>query len=158
MLKDEFLSHLQQKAHRRVSPKSDDLIAQSATQIFIVAFGGDVRRTEGGYASNASACRVSNNPSTCLSPNGDTSPSDFLPRPQRTGTGRDSTRATTHTNGGSIISLQVRSSLGRGMIFFSRYPIFKKPSTILRVSGLNASNSSCVSRFSLFQFIRISSA
>lgn len=41
------MSHLQGNAHRGVSPKSDDSTSQFATQIFIVAFGGDVQRTEG---------------------------------------------------------------------------------------------------------------
>jgi hypothetical protein len=39
--------HLQENAHRGVSPKSDDSTAQFATQKFIVVFGGDVQRTEG---------------------------------------------------------------------------------------------------------------
>ncbi len=47
MMKDEFFSSLQGNAHRGVSPKSDDSTAQFASQIFIVVFGGDVRRTEG---------------------------------------------------------------------------------------------------------------
>lgn len=37
----------QENTHRRVSPKSDDSKIQFATQILIVVFGGDVRRTEG---------------------------------------------------------------------------------------------------------------
>ena len=42
---------LSENAHRRVSPKSDDSTAQFATQLSIVVFGGDVRRTEGGQIS-----------------------------------------------------------------------------------------------------------
>jgi hypothetical protein len=34
-------------ARHRVSPKSDDSTVQSASKILIVAFGGDVQRTEG---------------------------------------------------------------------------------------------------------------
>jgi len=41
------MSCLQEHAYRRVSPKSDDSIAQFSSLIFIVVFGGDVRRTEG---------------------------------------------------------------------------------------------------------------
>jgi hypothetical protein len=40
-------AHLQKNAHRRVSPKSDDSSSQCSSQIFLVVFGGDVRRTEG---------------------------------------------------------------------------------------------------------------
>jgi hypothetical protein len=47
MLKDEFLSRLQGNAHRGVSPKSDNSNSQFSTQISLVVFGGDVRRTEG---------------------------------------------------------------------------------------------------------------
>ena len=46
-MKDEFLPHLQENAHRGVSPKSDDSNSQFSFQILIVVFGGDVRRTEG---------------------------------------------------------------------------------------------------------------
>ncbi len=41
------MPQLQENAHRRVSPKSDDSNSQCSSQISIVAFGGDVRRTEG---------------------------------------------------------------------------------------------------------------
>ena len=47
MMKDEFLPHLQENAHRGVSPKSDDSNSRFSSQIFIAVFGGDVRRTEG---------------------------------------------------------------------------------------------------------------
>ena len=35
------------RSHRQVSPKSDDPTADFASLIIVVAFGGDVRRTEG---------------------------------------------------------------------------------------------------------------
>jgi len=41
------MPRLQENAHRGVSPKFDDSNSQFSSQIFIVAFGGDVRRTEG---------------------------------------------------------------------------------------------------------------
>ena len=46
---------LQRNARRGVSPKSDDSIAQFSFQIFVVAFGGDVRRTEGVLFQNICA-------------------------------------------------------------------------------------------------------
>lgn len=39
---------MQGKAYRGFSPKSDDSNSPFSSQIFIVVFGGDVRRTEGG--------------------------------------------------------------------------------------------------------------
>jgi len=41
------MPQLQKNTHRGVSPKSDDSNSQFSSRIFIVVFGGDVRRTEG---------------------------------------------------------------------------------------------------------------